>query len=911
MSSSTEPSIKKGEEVKTLLEKLGVTITKSTSTYDTSFYGKLQMIFDEGNSTSSSVTSMDVVNERDDNGTYYVDTNFLVKSLGDSFHDMFDPGRSTIERSLTSFQEFLLARFASSFQKNNDNYNKDLCYKILQIYIKCHSDPEIGFFDKNGVMRKNLDGNLIARTIFNTELLNFNNTPNNDQFNVFGNIIEYQPKTQYRDTVVANLLLDSRYNPQSNEVIMDDLPEGSLNGVTDDKATKLIYDRYRGTYLESVFDNLFALYSGDGLLELIKDMREYMNDSIGKLKEKAQISREGGRHQYVPSVNSCFPYIHCKPLEINKIKYFDRFDIRTVVTTERESDFKFINEENTRLLVGDGDVVVVADFDKRTEFIRKLAGKHLNKVFLSRVLATSLDEAPDSFSKTITELSTTANMNTFHSECFKGNNENSENSEGSENTITFKIGDQKLYSYTVKKEPNEINTQFLDNIIRKIDEGNVEEVIHSLDVLNNNNTGIYEKIVKRMELKNFPVVDSNLEVVELPNINKNIVKRVLESNFRNTSMFIKKIVSDELNRCYLEIKLYNNPFKQGSTIIEKISVGNMSSQIKHLMGNNSELSKNIGKKKSQDQNTYITNLIQIDMFLQGKESGDILPALSTLKIVNDIKSKVDYVNLPSSFKITSTVITSADKNAILNLLSLARINHEKFDKSIIIFNHSIASDENSTAVRIGDNRDIFNDYYHGKLDSIPKYFKLEEILTNNRVRIRDNIDPTNIGSRQKEVTNNSYISRVVDFFSSLTNRFRSQPSSQSCPIYSSPTGKKTKTDSSVDPYQSQYSQYTPNDSDKQSQTGLRGVSVDVSPVRTGVNNELEQEKNSPEKSPDKRRKTSNTEIGGRDKGGSRKHHIQTHKSVTRRKTTTKSSKRKTIKKRKMQKRNSKTRRHRK
>ena len=69
MSSSTEPSIKKGEEVKTLLEKLGVTITKSTSTYDTSFYGKLQMIFDEGNSTSSSVTSMDVVNERDDNGT--------------------------------------------------------------------------------------------------------------------------------------------------------------------------------------------------------------------------------------------------------------------------------------------------------------------------------------------------------------------------------------------------------------------------------------------------------------------------------------------------------------------------------------------------------------------------------------------------------------------------------------------------------------------------------------------------------------------------------------------------------------------------------------------------------------------------------------------------------------------------
>jgi hypothetical protein len=820
------------------------------------FCDKLQMIFDEGNKVNTTDYKMSV-DRKNDIWTYRVDTNFIVKSLGDSFHDMFDNARSPIERSLTSFQEILLARFASSFQKNNDPYNLDLCYKILQIYFECR-DKVPFFLGKNRIMNTRVDGNLIADVINNTELKNYDETPNDDQFFVSGNIIEYRHITQYRNNVVANLLLDARYNPASpsDQSQQPTTTDDDINfaGMTEDQVVKLTYNKYKKSSLEPVFANLFALYSGDGLLELIRYTNEYMNYNNDKLKDNAQIIREGNK--YLPTVRSCFPNIQRKPRELiddttsTVIGHDDTtFDIRQVVKMERENNFKLINDENTRMLVGDGDVVVVADFDKRTSFMRNLSENYPNKVVLSRVLATSLDEAPDGFSRTIIQLNSTANTTTSHSYLFQGDNISGEN------TITFQISDKKLYSYTVNKEErNEVLEYIVNNFLRV----GAKEQMNMLDRI----PGIYEKIVKRMEIKETPVYNLNIEELELKRKNRDNVLLMLKES--ESVVIIHKILTDE-TRCFLEITLHNSPFveEDNPMRIEKISVKNMSSKINELMKEN---------KKSINNQQYIQNLINIDMLLQGKACGDIFPSLSTLTIVNTIKSQEFYQELPSSQKITSTVITSADKNAILNLLSLARINFEKFDKAIIIFNHSIDSDENSTAVRIGNNSDIFNEYGNGRLDTIPKFFKLGGILEENQRRIQYNMDP----NPPPEIPS-SFLGKVLSFFGSINVRKRVLPKSPDRTlVVDRSIGKETQP--------SPYSR-TPSTDEKKNNLFSTG-NVNGSPLNK-IGDDIASDKKT------------------KKKGGT------SHKPKFTRRKTKNSPKRKTIKKRKMPKRNAKTRRQRK
>jgi hypothetical protein len=324
--------------------------------------------------------------------------------------------------------------------------------------------------------------------------------------------------------------------------------------MTEDQVVKLIYNKYKKSSLEPVFVDLFALYSGDGLLELIKYTNEYMNHDNDTLKDNAQIIREEG-NKYVPTVRSCFPNIERKPRVLiddtntTVIGLDDTtFDIRQVVKMERENNFKLINDENTRMLVGDGNVVVVADFDKRTSFMRNLSENYSNKVVLSRVLATSLDEAPDGFSRTIIQLNSTANTTTLHSHSFQGDNIIREN------TITFQISDKKLYSYTVnKKERNEDLEFIVSNFLRV---GAKEQMI-MLDRI----PDIYEKIVKRMEIKENPVYNANIEELELKRKNKDNVESMLTDS--ESAVIIQKILTDE-TRCFLEITLQE----------EKVFLGN-------------------------------------------------------------------------------------------------------------------------------------------------------------------------------------------------------------------------------------------------------------------------------------------------------------------------------------------------
>ena len=758
-------SIKKG----VVRDLLSGTFDEKRTQYDEIFLDKLQMIFDEydrmDNETRMDNDRMDVESsstDEDKHGTYRVDTNFLVKSLADSVHDMFDPERSSIQRSLTSFQDLLLARFASSFQKNNHGYNSDLCYKILQIYMSCIRSDKIDFFDTDGTtMKTNLAKETIAGVIFNTKLLDLGITSvdavDDQQFWVGGNIIEYQHNTKNRDNIVANLLLHKRYLNQSRSGhSSSDKP--NLHGITENAAIKLIYEQYRGTDLESVFEDLFDLYSGDGLIQLIEKTIDYNTDDTNALEKKAQLLNVDGKGgTSVPSVNSCFPHIELKARRVNENNTSDTttsdtttFDIRKVVETH-DNNFKFINKENTSMLVGDGIPIFVADYDDSTELVRNLAKNHSNSVVISRVSATRLDEAPDGFSKTITHLNATTNLNTYYSSYFQGGNDQGGNDLG-ENEITFvdHVNGQKLYSYKVVENTTQKNTNILINIKTSIRRGDVEEIMRNLGQIEVS-AKIYEKIFNRMGVKNFPLFDDNLsEIPIVDRLYKERVKHVLKSDFQNTCNFIEQIVSDELNQCYLEIKLYNNPFVNDEpTKIEKISVRNMSSQINQIMNNNKENALKTREQKVE----YIKNLIEIDMLQQGKESGDMFPTLSTLKIVNHLKSEELYKNLPSSSKITSTVITSADKNAILNLMSLARLNPINFDKAIIIFNHGIDSDENSTAVRIGNNNDIFNEHGNGLLESLPRFFKLDRILKENqRIIVEDNTIPTLVSSSQTTTT---------------------------------------------------------------------------------------------------------------------------------------------------------------
>jgi hypothetical protein len=286
-------------------------------------------------------------------------------------------------------------------------------------------------------------------------------------------------------------------------------------------------------------------------------------------------------------------------------------------------------------------------------------------------------------------------------------------------------------------------------------------------------------------------------------------------------------------------------------------------------------------KKSINNQQYIQKLINIDMLLQGKACGDIFPSLSTLKIVNTIKSQEFYPELPSSQKITSTVITSADKNAILNLLSLARINFEKFDKAIIIFNHSIDSDENSTAVRIGNNSDIFNKYGNGRLDTIPRYFKLDGILKENQKRIKYKMDPSDPPKIPP-----SFLGKVLSFFGLINERKRFLPTSPNRTPNRTPDRTSLVVDRSTgnETISSPYIN-TPNTDEKNNL--LSTDNVNGSPLNK-IGYDID--------SDNKTRKT-------KKKGGT------SHKPKFTRRKNKKSPKRKTIKKRKMPKRNAKTRRN--
>lgn len=158
--------------VKTLWSRVkGVTqLNDEIIKYTEDFCNKLQMIFDMSNTSklTSSANNMEVVGEVTI-GEYVVDNNFTIKSIGDSFHDMFDKSRSNLDRNINTFQEILLARFAGSFRADDMASNVDLLYKLLQIYHECLQKND--FFDKDG-NPKNVDGNEIAKVIFHTPLRN-------------------------------------------------------------------------------------------------------------------------------------------------------------------------------------------------------------------------------------------------------------------------------------------------------------------------------------------------------------------------------------------------------------------------------------------------------------------------------------------------------------------------------------------------------------------------------------------------------------------------------------------------------------------------------------------------------------------------------------------------------------------
>jgi hypothetical protein len=717
------------------------------------FCNKLQMIFDEGNkvNTTDDKMSVDGIN---DIWTYRVDTNFIVKSLGDSFHDMFDQARSKLDRNINTFQEILLARFAGSFRADDVDSNVDLLYKLLQIYKECRQ--KIVFFDKDG-NPKNVDGNEIAKVIFHTPLRNYQPGSSDnleEQFQFEGDIIEFNPDFNYQHTIIANILLHY-FNKNDNkiEIFLKDIASNNINK----NLHNFIYQSHINGYNE-IITFLTSLYEAESIIpQLFTLVGGYLSDFtqsmgfIDFLKEKATITRNinGNFLQTLPSVNSCFSYIFTR----GKGNYPHTCNIKEL---HQSNNFNCINDTNTSLLTGGGNIVTVADFDKRSTFITNVATNQ-NRVTLSKTASCELDEAPDSFSKTILELNRNTNTNTETSSLFETEKDN----------ILFKtIDGKKLYSYKVESNINtNINDLINDflNISNEITYNNIDKFDSFVEKLINlnkkykelyDNKDLYPKITVR--IPEFLFDESN------KNQNKNKIIKLIKSsnNLKNYIEIICKVIKDEFSTCELEITLHNTPFtflnKTNKITINKISVNNMSGQIKEFLELNTRLLQVQGYKKEVQ---YIQNLLEIDARLRGKASGDILPTLSTLPIVQNINNPQSiYQN-----KITSTIVTSGDENAILNLLLLAKLNPDIFDKVLILTTNTVDGSENAVAVRIGDNSDIFNEYDHGRLDSLLTYTSLNYILNSNVELLND------------EQTERTFIQWVNDsFLGYFTNKNTSQ-----------------------------------------------------------------------------------------------------------------------------------------
>lgn len=916
--------------------------------YLNDFCFKLQMIFD--NSTGKGTVKVNTP-ANDDEG-YVLDNNVKIKSTGDSFHDMFDSERSVLVRNIDTFQELLLAKFVGNFVSDDESSNIDLCYKLLQIYIMCFSE----FFDKNGSPRDNVEGNRIAQIIFRTVLTEYDSDDVitsdviTDQFTLMGSIIEFNPDFKYQDNIIANILF-GYFNKRSNDpekkniLILSKIIEFStannLQGLVNDsyqnsysEITNLLISLYDAKYIITRLISFVNKYLRDNSLNNTTVNGEFFNNFIKFLYDSLTTIREYGR-SYVPSINSCFPYLYTN--------HPSSCDIRQL---HKENNFNNINDENTNLLIG-GRAVIVPDFYKSSSMFISNVSKNQNKVTISKTVSCELDEAPDAFSKPIVEINRNTNTNIANISDFITEEDN----------ILFKTKEnKKLFSYIVNKkiitseiyelieQISEISYQIIDNPSDVL----LEQFLATLEQLNNYDPKLYSKITERIvELKQ--QTDKT--------INKKIIIDVLKSkDWKNYIGIIHKVVKDEFSRCELGIILHNSPFISESEVkkITVISVNNMSSEINIFLNKNSNLQYNKNfKKDKKKQLEYIKNLLEIDARLRGKAVGDILPTLSTLPIV--IKNNRDHAETP----ITCTIVTSGDENAILNLLLLAKLNQGIFDRVLILTSNNVSGNQNEVAIRIGNNTDIFNEYNHGKLDSLLKYGVLKNILDENTQFIRDiqqlqsqqtprespskNHNPETQPSPDKldnsvvefllnskifdrdeilDISDLLYLQDITDMNSLTTyidelksvlplkvfkkikialnppNRGRSEKTNE----YDSRTRSRTRDNSppegpggastNYDPSYSDVSENLFNNGSNSSEYSRTNFQRIISPI-TVAKKEIDKIVKKAE---------------NRKKGGSRKHHIQTHKTVTRRKNK-KSPKRKTIKKRKMPKRKNKTRRN--
>ena len=652
---------------------------------------------------------------------YVVDNNFTIKSIGDSFHDMFDSQRSKLNRNIDTFQEILLARFVGSFQADDNDSNWNLLYKLLQIYKECRK--KIIFYDREN-NKNNVDGNKIAELIFNTPLVE-DYIPNqvlyiNSQFQFKGDIIDFQPNFKHQRYIIANILLSyfhKRANSDKINIFLYDIMNNTLGNF------QFIDDSFKHNYSE-IITSLTSLYEAESIIPILFDLVRYFHptrnqqDFIKFLKDNAVLHyrlENGYLVDSLPSVNSSFSYIFNRGRnDISMDTYPHTCNIKQI---DQASDFSYINDNNTNLLTGRGDIVIVADFDKRSTFINNVA-KNQNRVILSKTASCELDEAPDSFSKTILELNRNTNTTSMFSSSFETDRDD----------VIFKTKDnKKLYTYRVVNGSNDVSVNGLINNILDIyneayNDTAVGKLIGFLKKLNDiyfklNKISLYQLIVQRIP-----------EASQQPfKIYQYKVEGFIRSsnNLKNYIGIIHKVVKDEFSQCRLEITLHNTPFtfiNDATQIsLSKISVNNMSSQIKSFLEANT----------IEDRvEIYIKNLLEIDARLRGKASGDILPTLSTLPIVKQFNSDL-------SGSITSTIVTSGDQNAILNLLLLAKLNPDVFDKVIILTSNTVDGNQNEVAIRIGDNSDIFNEYNHGKLDSLLTYHHLQNILKSNITLLKE------------------------------------------------------------------------------------------------------------------------------------------------------------------------------
>ena len=257
----------------------------------------------------------------------------------------------------------------------------------------------------------------------------------------------------------------------------------------------------------------------------------------------------------------------------------------------------------------------------------------------------------------------------------------------------------------------------------------IDMLVASIDKLRNKKSTLY------------PLLSSNFpELLDNDGKYSNRLKELIVTDMRqqNTSALFKRLkefIKFLLQDYILEVYLHINPFIGSSETIPitQISVSNMSDKALNIFNtepiqkycniNNFDTKPKINKF-IQNITDFAKKLIEFDMYIRAKGTGDTLGPLSSLAVV-----------MNKQFTDIRTVIDTGDQTALQLLLLYAKNNPKMFKDVLMITGNTYEGVVNPIVVRVGNNEDIFDSQGLGNLVSLEKYRALKLILESNRVGI--------------------------------------------------------------------------------------------------------------------------------------------------------------------------------